>query len=136
MVDMKKLAQKAEERKTYDPALEFTPDGNKFAEGHARVRFLDIGFSVTKNPKPKTGQPSEFLTIRCELLVASDFGQQPGRYQLQTAAANSSLTDGILKLWTANGEHLDGITADIETYNYVHKTHGKTRGYRVNLVKE
>lgn len=132
MVDLEKLAQKAQERKQFYPALEFTPDGDKFAEGHATVRFRESGPMVVENPKAKGDQPREFLVIHVDLLQNSDFGQTPGVYQLQMAATNSSLTDGILKIWADNNRNLEGVVVDIEAYTYVHKQHGKTRGYRVN----
>lgn len=129
---MRELASKANERKTIYPALEFTPDGNKFAEGKALVQFRESAFNVVENPKATGNMPREFYVIHVDLLENSDFGQEPGVYQLQTAAANSSLTDGILKLWQQNNENLEGVKAIIETYCYVHKVHGKTRGYRVS----
>lgn len=136
MVDIRELANKAQDRKTYYPALEFTPNEDKFAEGHAEVRFREMTFNIVENPKAKKGQPNEFLVIHVDLLKNSDFGQTPGIYQLQTAAANSSLTDGILNLWNNNNENLEGVVADIETYVYNHKVHGKTRGYRVVQLKQ
>lgn len=135
MVDIAELARKAQDRKTFYPALEFTPDGDKFAAGLATVRFREMGVSVVTNPKAKGDQPKEFLVIHVDLLQNSDFGQEPGIYQLQTAATNSSLTDGILQLWSQNNQNLEGVEAVIETYNYDHKVHGRTRGYRVTRVK-
>ena len=131
---MRELAAKANERKTIYPALEFTPDGDKFAEGSALVKFIESGFSVVANPKATGNMPKEFYVIHVQLLENSDFGQQPGTYQLQTAAGNSSLTDGILKVWQQNNENLEGVIAKITTNTYVHKVHGKTRGYTVVLI--
>lgn len=135
MVDIQELAKKAQARKVIYPQLEFTPQGDKYAEGEALVLFKDIGFAVVNNPKAKGDMPKEFLAIHVDLLDDSDFGQSPGTYQLLTAATNSSLTDGILKLFKENNDNLQGVAARIETYNYVHPKHGKTRGYRVTRVK-
>lgn len=132
---MRELAKTANERKTIYPALEFTPNGDKTAEGFAFVKFRENGFSVVTNPKATGDMPREFYVIHVHLLRNSDFGQQPGIYQLQTAAANSALTDGILKIWQRNNENLKDVMVSIETYNYVHTKHGKTRGYRVEQIK-
>lgn len=134
--EMRRLAQKANERKEILPTLEFTPDGDKHAEGKALVRFVESGFTTVVNKKAKPGQPSEFYTVNVELLENSDFGQAPGRYQLLTAKSNSTLTDGILKVWQQRNENLEGAVVAIETYNYDHRLHGKTRGYRVARLKD
>lgn len=134
MVDIKKLAQAAEKRKTIYPALEFSPGDDKHAEGSAIVRFLGALVPV-ENPKAKPGQSKEFLTVNVELLHDSDFGQRAGTYQLRTAATNTSLTDGILKIMNDHGGDLMDCVAEITTYNYNHPQHGRTRGYRVREVK-
>lgn len=134
-MDIEALAKKAQDRKTIYPALDFSPNGNKTAEGRAVVRFREIGLNPVKNPKAKKGQPEEFLVTHVDLLEASDFGQQPGIYQLQTAATNSSLTDGILKVWMQRNRNLEGAVVAIETYNYMHPKYGQTRGYRVSPIQ-
>lgn len=133
MVDIKKLAQQAEKRKTIWPKLEFSPDGDKLAEGHAIVTFQGNPTQVN-NPKAAPGTPNEFLVAIVQLEQPSDFGQMPGTYQLVFAAANTALTDGILNAMSRHKNDLMGVRCDIEAYTYVHPKHGKTRGYRVNSL--
>lgn len=134
MVDLKKLANEATKREVIYPNLEFSPDGDKFAEGRAIVRFDQPMLRVVEYKDRETKESKEFLVILVTLEQPSDFGQLPGVYQLRTPAKSSTLTDGVLMLSQKHKDNLMGVRALIQTENYNHKKHGKTRAYRITEV--
>jgi hypothetical protein len=135
MVDMNQLKKDAQKRTIILPPLEFSPDGDKFAEGQATVEFLQPTFRPIQYEDRETKEKKEFLVIEVRLLENSDFNQRPGDYQLRTAARNSTLTDNLLQLSERHSGSLMGVRATIQTENYQHKRHGKTRAYRVTEIR-